>query len=193
MTLLRAETWPEQGEWTYEAWARLPDDGARYEVIDGVLYVTPAPSIEHQFRSNQLTFRMTAHVEARSLGVVLAAPVDVLLPGQAVPVEPDIVFVSAARRHLLGQQNIEGAPDLVVEVLSPSNWPYDRNTKFKLYQSVGIPEYWIVDYRAKTVEVFVLRDGEYVLEQGVQRDADIARSAAMTGFEIVVGDIFQAY
>jgi len=188
-----AEAWPEQGRWTYEDWLRLPDDGWRYEVLDGELHMTPPPSIEHQYRSIQLLNRMVNHANAHDLGIVLSAPIGVRLPSQPVPIEPDIVFVSAARRAIVDQQYIEGAPDLVVEILSPSNWPYDRNTKFKLYEAAGIPEYWIVDYRQRTVEVFILQDGAYTLEAGILREGDAARSRALVGFEVAVSDVFRPY
>ncbi|MBI3763027.1 MAG: Uma2 family endonuclease, partial [Chloroflexi bacterium] len=158
-----APEWPEQGQWTYDDWARLPEDGTRYEVIDGVLYLTPPPAIPHQFSSNRLSTAMTNHADAKKLGNILTAPVGVRLPDQPVPLQPDIAFVSTARKSIIGKQYVEGAPDLVVEILSPSNWPFDRQEKFRVYQAAGVPEYWIVDYRAKTVEVFALEEGEYVL------------------------------
>ncbi len=192
-TLPAVETWPEQGQWTREAWLRLPSDGWRYEVIDGELYMTPPPSPEHQVRSNELAYRMTHHVKTHQLGIVLTAPVGVRLSGRDVPIQPDIVFVSAARRSIIHEDHIEGAPDLVVEVLSPSNWAYDRKEKFTVYLSAGIPEYWIVDYRKRTIEVFVLEDGEYLLDQGVLHAGDVARSHAMAGFEVAVSDVFQPY
>ena len=193
-TLAAPQVPPEQGEWTYEDWLRLPDDDAtRYEVIDGELHVTPPPSVEHQFRAHRLAMKMTLHADAQGLGIVLPAPIGVMLPGQSVPIQPDIVFVSASRRQIIGQTYIEGAPDLVVEVLSPSNWPYDRGEKFRLYQSTGIPEYWIVDYRKRQIEVFTLEEGEYALGQGVLREGDIARSRELTGFEVAVSEIFQPY
>jgi Uma2 family endonuclease len=182
--------WPEQGQWTYADWERLPDDGTRYEVIDGELYMSPPPAVPHQFSSNRLATAMTNHADAKKLGHVLTAPVGVLLPGQPVPLLPDIVFVSAARKAIIGKKFIEGVPDLMVEILSPGNWPYDRNEKFRVYQDAGVPEYWIVDYRAKTVEVFALEEGEYALVNKWGLDG-AAASSALTGFQIAVADIFR--
>lgn len=182
--------WPEQGQWTYADWERLPDDGTRYEVIDGELYMSPPPAIPHQFSSNRLATGMTNHADAHQLGYVFTAPVGVQLPIQSVPVLPDIVFISAARKTIIGKKFIEGVPDLVVEILSPGNWPYDRNEKFRVYQDAGVPEYWIVDYRAKTVEVFVLEEGEYVLINKWGLDGT-ATSHALSGFQIAVADIFR--
>ncbi len=183
--------WPEQGEWTYEDWLALPDDGARYEVIDGVLHVTPPPAPNHELASFDLARALGNFADAHGLGLVMTAPVGVHLPGQPVPVQPDILFVRAERVDIIGPKYIEGAPDLVVEVLSPSNWPYDRNEKLNAYQAAGIPEYWIVDYRARTVEVFVLEDGEYVLGEGIRHEGDRAASRVLAGFEVAVADVFR--
>ena len=185
-----AREWPEQGQWTYADWERLPNNGTRYEVIDEVLYMAPPPGIPHQSSSNRLATAMTNHADTKGLGYVFTAPVGVRLPTQPVPLQPDIVFVPAAHRAIIGKQYIEGIPDLVVEILSPSNWPYDRNEKFIAYQIAGVPEYWIVDYRAKTIEVFALEEGEYVL-LGKWGLADSAASRALAGFQIAVADVFR--
>ena len=185
-----ASAFPEQGKWTYDDWARLPDDGTRYEVIDGELYMTPPPSVSHQSASIRLTTAIATYVDAKGLGFVFAAPIGVRLPHQPVPLEPDIVFISSARKAIIGKEYIEGVPDLVVEILSPSNWMYDRQEKFRLYQTSGVPEYWIVDYRAKTVEAFVLENGEFALigKWGV---GETASSRGLSGFQIAVADIFR--
>ncbi len=182
--------WLEQGQWTYEDWERLPDDGNRYEVIDGVLYMSPPPSISHQTASGSLLFAITQHVRRRNLGRVFAAPTGVRLPGHPVPFQPDIFFISAERRAIIGKQYIEGAPDLIVEILSPANWPYDRQEKFTVYQSAGVPEYWIVDYRARTVEVFALEEGEYPL-LGKWREGASAGSRILPGLQIDVAEVFR--
>jgi len=186
----RARTWPEQGQWTYEDWLDLPDDGFKYEVIDGELHVTPAPSTAHQHVSARLHVAMANFVDARALGHVLAAPVGVRLPGQAVPLQPDLVFVPAARSDMIGPQHIDGVPDLLVEILSPSNWPFDRRDKLQAYQAGGVPEYWLVDYRAKTIEVLVLERGEYTL-LGVWRSGETARSRVLESFEVAVDEVFR--
>jgi Uma2 family endonuclease len=88
------------------------------------------------------------------LGEVLAAPCGVRLPNQPVPVEPDILFIKKERLQIIGEMVIEGAPDLIVEILSPASIVHDRERKFKIYQEVGIPEYWLVDYHDRIVEIF---------------------------------------
>jgi Uma2 family endonuclease len=122
---------------------------------------------------------------------IFTAPIGVRLPTQPVPFEPDIVFVSNARKEIIGEKYIEGAPDLLVEILSPSNWPYDRQTKFEVYREAGVPEYWIVDYRKKTIEVFVLDGGEYVLQKGILGMGELAESHTMAGFQIPVAEVFR--
>lgn len=183
--------WPVQGHWTFQDWLQLPDDGYRYEIIDGELYMTPPPAIAHQYSSNRLATGMTNYVDKKSLGLVLTAPIGVHLPTQPVPFEPDIVFISKSRKEIIGEKYIEGVPDLVVEILSPSNWPYDRQTKFEVYREAGVPEYWIVDYRKKTIEVFVLDAGEYVLQKGILGLGEVAESLAIPGFQIQVAEVFR--
>ncbi len=136
-----ARPWPPaQGDWTYEDWLRLPDDSFRYEVLDGVLYMTPPPAIKHQRASLCLASEMRAFVSEHNLGEVLIAPCGVRLPTQPVPVQPDIFFISAARQYIADEQYVEGAPDLVVEVLLPSTWLYDRTEKFQAYLTAGVQE-----------------------------------------------------
>lgn len=184
-----AQAWPpEQGQWTYEDWLRLPDDGFRYEVIDGVMYMSPPPSFRHQSTVTELARQMGNYVVEHKLGQVVVAPCGVRLPDQPVPVQPDIFFVKAERLHIVGEDYIEGTPDLVVEVLSPSNWLYDRREKFQAYQAARVAEYWIVDYRAKTIEVFVLEAGTYTLIGQFEVGQTVA-SRILAGFEIKVDEV----
>lgn len=134
---------------------------------------------------------MSYHIDEHDLGFIYSAPIGVVLPNQSVPLQPDIVFVSKANTGIIGRQYIEGVPDLVVEILSPSNWPYDRREKFRIYEEAGIPECWLIDYRAKTAEPFLLENGEYALTQGILHTGDTVRSRVLTGFQIAVRDIFR--
>jgi Uma2 family endonuclease len=185
----RQRSWPPpQGEWTLEDWQRLPEDSWRYEVIDGVLHMTPPPRTRHQMVLAALFANMWSHVQQNRLGKVIPAPCAVRLPNQPVPVQPDIFFVRAEQTGIIGEAQVEGAPDLVVEILSPSNWLYDRREKFTLYQEAGVTEYWIVDPDQRTVEVFVLREGVYAAlgRWGMEEEA---RSEALSGFVIAVADL----
>jgi Uma2 family endonuclease len=151
---------------TYQDYAALPDDGGRYELHEGELSVTPAPGTRHQGVSINLASALHAHVQARGLGQVFAAPCDVILSDTTV-VRPDILYVATDRAVRISERGIEGAPTLVVEILSPSTRVADQDTKLRLYAGYGVPWYWIVDPDARTVEVFRLEAGSYALSQRV--------------------------
>lgn len=182
--------WPAQGEWTYEEYLLLPDDGQRYEVLHGALYVTPAPSYEHQRAVAELHGELRSHARSNKLGVALFAPFDVKLPaGIASPVEPDLVFFRTGNTPRRGDKSFTGAPDLIAEVLSPGSRHRDRTIKFRAYQEAGVPEYWMVDPEARTVEVYVLKNGRYVeLCRGEM--GDVVWSAVVRGFRLKVADLF---
>jgi Uma2 family endonuclease len=184
-----AERFPRQGEWTYEDWLELPNDGWKYEIVDGVLHMSPPPRIEHQDISGELFVAMRAHARRRKLGKVLAAPCGVRLPGQPIPLEPDILFVKHERLAIVGERYVEGAPNLIVEILSPSNASYDLETKFQVYQDAGVPEYWLVNPWEKTVTVYRLVDGVYTLtgQHGVEESVV---SQELTDFTLPVQTLF---
>jgi Uma2 family endonuclease len=147
---------------TYEDYAALPADGRRYEVHDGELSVTPAPSPQHQIASRDLFSMLHAHVRQRGLGEVLYAPLDVILSESAI-VQPDIVYLDQTRLERISRRGIEGAPTLVVEVLSPSTAAIDRSTKRNLYARHGVPFYWIVDFEGCAIEALALGFNGYTL------------------------------
>jgi Uma2 family endonuclease len=144
-------------DWTYEEFARLPDDGNRYEVIAGELYVTPAPETPHQEAGARLFVKLRVFASEHDLGKVLYAPVDVLL-ADGDYLEPDIVFVRTDHLHYKTKRGIEGPPDLVVEILSPTTARQDRGVKRERYAHFGIPEYWIVDADRRRIEIHRLAD-----------------------------------
>jgi len=186
-----ARAWPPQGKWTYEDYCRLPADGWIYEVIEGELYMSPAPLTIHQWAKLKLASKFLNFTETHDAGRVLDAPTDVLLPGLATPVQPDVIFVVKERLGIIKEERIEGAPDIVVEVLSPSNWLVDRRKKFEIYAKAGVREYWIVDPKARTIELFCLRGSTYTLigKYGV---GEIVRSEVLPGFEVKVEDVCPA-
>jgi len=181
--------WPEQEEWTYEDYLRLPDDGKRYEIIEGVLYVTNAPSYAHQFVVSELHLQIGNFVKVNQLGVVITAPFEVHLPGIARPVQPDVLFISAERMPDSGAGFFEGPPDLIVEVLSPSSIRTDRFVKFDAYERAGVREYWIADPGTRSVEVFILPGREYAL-LGQFRANETLKSDLLPGLEISVKSLF---
>lgn len=187
-----ARQWPPpQGEWTYEDWAKLPDDGWRYEVIKGELHMTPAPTPQHQRVSRRLQRALEDFIFERELGEIFDAPIDVMLPGQETPVQPDLVFIPIERADMIGDVEIEGTPPLLVEVLSGGNWVVDRRTKFKLYADCGVQEYWIVDPNPKkrTIEVYTLVGEQYELVNQWEA-GEVAHSVLLDGFEVAVDDVF---
>jgi len=185
------QEWPPQGEWTYEDYRRLPDDGWRYEVIQGELYMSPAPEPIHQECGGNLFAALRDFGKRNDAGKAYSAPIDVMLAGLATPVQPDVCFIVKARLGIVKKQRIEGAPDMIVEVLSPSNWIVDRRMKFDIYATAGVREYWIIDPEARTIELFELRDSRYEL-RGKHGVGETVRSEVLPGFEVKVEDICPA-
>jgi Uma2 family endonuclease len=182
--------WPEQGHWRYEDYLRLPDDGNRYEIIEGVLYVANAPSYDHQFTVSKVLFYFQLFTTERSSGVVLTCPFEVHLSATTKPVQPDVLFVKADRQPLSGAQFFEGAPDLIVEVISPGSIRLDRHIKFDAYERAGVPEYWLVDPKARLVEVYTCSNGEYAL-LGQYTSDEMIESKVMAGLRIKTSALFQ--
>jgi Uma2 family endonuclease len=151
---------PKQGEWTYSHYATLPDDGQRYEIVNGVLVMAPAPSPEHQSIAVRIAYYVFPLVDLAGIGRLFTAPIDVELGPKNV-FQPDIVVVLNAHLDRVADKKIIGAPDLVVEVASPSTAVFDRVVKYEKYASAGIAEYWIVKPTTRTVEVLVLEGEEY--------------------------------
>lgn len=145
---------------------RMPDDGNRYEIIDGEVFVTPAPFINHQEVLGNLYLSIRRHVQARRLGLVLFAPVGVVLEPLS-GVEPDLIFVSAARRAIVQAKGIAGAPDLAVEILSASTAARDRGREKALYARTGVAHYWMIDPRKGTLVALRLTDDTYSVEAEV--------------------------
>jgi Uma2 family endonuclease len=145
--------------WTYEEYARLPvpseAGGTRFEVIEGELYVTPAPGMRHQEIVTHLVSLLHAFARSKELGKVFVSPFDVLF-GEGDYMEPDILFVSRDRVGMVSERGVEGVPDLVVEVLSPSTRGRDRGIKLERYRHFGVAEYWIIDPDRRTVETWNL-------------------------------------
>jgi len=142
----------------YDDYLRLPDDGKRYEILDGELYVTPAPSPLHQRVSKRLQRKLEDYFEARGLGEVFNAPIDMIL-GRHDVAQPDILIVTNPSQ--ISGRGIEGAPLLVVEVLSPSTRRHDREVKMRRYAALAIPHYWIVDPEGKWIACYRLAGDTY--------------------------------
>ena len=151
---------------TYRDYEALPSDGRRYEIHDGELSVTPSPSLDHQIISSRLYLHLARWLEAHPGGLLLYAPLDVILsdqPDETSIVQPDILYIAPDRMAQTSRRGIEGGPTLAVEILSPSTRQIDRVTKTRLYARYGVPFLWLVDPDARTVEAFALASGRYTL------------------------------
>ena len=174
-------------KFTYEDYKHTPED-KRYELLDGELIMVPAPRVTHQRSTKKLLNLLDDFVEERNLGEVFVAPCDVALSNTDV-VQPDILFVSKERSYIITEDNIRGAPDLVVEVLSPSTAQRDRTLKRTLYERHAVPEYWQADTDAKNVLVLSLEDGVYKVA-GIYGEGQTLVSPLLPGFALDIDSIF---
>jgi Uma2 family endonuclease len=171
---------------TYDDLLQTPDDGNRYEIIGGELIVSPTPVPLHQEIIVRLVLWIGSFVRDRDLGIVYAAPIDVKLTEHNY-VEPDIVFVARERLSIVGPKFISGAPDLLVEVYSPSSRQRDLVQKAALYAASGVREYWQVDPESRALTINVLRDGLYLPTRHVE---GTARSEVLGDLTIDVAALF---
>jgi Uma2 family endonuclease len=154
-------------KFTYTDYLLLPE-GDRRELIEGDFHVVPSPSFRHQTIAANIGTILINFVRGKALGTVLWAPMDVVLTQESV-VQPDILFISNERREVIADNNISGAPDLVVEILSPSTADRDRELKLRLYARHGVREYWIVDPDERTVQVMLLGTGGTMLLEPIRQ------------------------
>ncbi len=174
-------------KFTYEDYLNTPDD-KRYELLDGELVMPPAPGELHQSVSGMLGWKLVQFAVENRLGRVYHAPFDVVLSNTDV-VQPDLIFVSNERADIITPANIQGAPDLVVEILSPSTAARDKTFKRSLYARHGITEYWMVDLTEKTI--IVLRLGERGFEVvNTYGEGETLTSPTLQGFTLSLNDIF---
>ena len=167
----------------------FPDDGKRYEIVQGDLYVTPAPSIRHQTVLANLVFHLSSWAREAQHGIVLFAPTDVQL-GEHDILQPDLVYVSSARREIIGERRVLGAPDLVVEILSETTAGRDKGAKRKTYERHGVQEYWIVDPDRSKVIVFAADNHGIFVQTRSCSWGDDLDSVLLPGLSIAVDDIF---
>lgn len=147
--------------WDRTRWEQLPDDGNRYEVIDGVLYMTTAPSAFHQWIIRQIVFTLHPLIDQSGIGVTLWSPIGLFMPG-CDPVQPDILVIRTAELGMIRDRHIFGVPALLVEVLSPANANYDLQIKRRAYANADVPEYWIV--RPATRDLILCTQPDAVLD-----------------------------
>ncbi|MCY4578573.1 MAG: Uma2 family endonuclease [Chloroflexi bacterium] len=174
-------------KFTYEDYCNAPED-KRYELHDGDLILVPSPNQPHQKTSRELTTEINLLIRRTGIGEVYSAPFDVVLSDTDV-VQPDVIFVSRERAHIVTLNNIQGAPDLVVEVLSPSTAHRDRTFKRALYARHGVREFWLVNTDAHTIEVLQLEEEGY-RTVGTYSAGQTLTSPTLTGFSLKIDDIF---
>ena len=172
----------------YQDYLQLPED-KRYEILDGELCVVPAPNTKHQRISKKLEIALIQHVEGMGLGEIFDAPYDVILSEEDV-VQPDILFVRKERMSIIREANISGAPDLVIEIVSPGTRQKDCEIKRKIYARFGIQEYWIVDPDAAAIEVLTWSESGYSTA-GIYRKPDSLSSPLLSELILPLREIFE--
>lgn len=173
---------------TYEEFRQLPDDGKHYELICGEVHLTPAPSTWHQFALKKLSSSLDTHVTAKELGEVYFAPLDVRF-SEDTALQPDLIFISKEHVGIIHENFIAGVPDLVVEILSPSTTAHDRVTKLKLYREAGVPEVWLIDPQARTVEILKLQGKKYLVDSTLAGE-QVLTSTQFPGWELPLAQLF---
>ncbi|MCF6154098.1 MAG: Uma2 family endonuclease [Candidatus Brocadia sp.] len=177
----------EKKKYTYEDYLKTPDD-KRYELINGELIMTPSPIPNHQRISGKIEFMLKKFITENNLGEVFYAPCDIYLDNENV-VQPDILFISKERLGIIGEKNIQGAPDLVIEIISENSVYRDMVQKKRLYARFGVKEYWIVLPEEEEIEIYLLKDNTYQLHKTYGK-ADTLESPSLKGLTIVLKEIF---
>ena len=178
---------------TYEDFLLLPEDGLRHEIIDGEHHVTPSPNQRHQELVMRLCLALGNHLEDRpERGRVFVSPFDVVFSFHDV-VEPDLVFVAPDQLGILTEQNIQGAPALVVEVLSPSTRTRDQDVKRLLYERSGVREYWLVDPELAGVTIYRrAADGAFARAAAlIATGHDTLESPLLAGWSLALSHLFR--
>jgi len=173
--------------YTYEDYKKLPE-GAPYQLIGGNLVMTPAPEIYHQEISGKIEFKLREFVMKNDIGTVYDAPIDVRL-GETDVYQPDIIFILHKNNKIIGRKEIEGSPDMIIEILSPATAYYDLREKYRVYEKCGVSEYWIVDPKQKKIEVYENRNKKYYLANEAEETGSVS-SKIMEGFSFLLSDVF---
>jgi Uma2 family endonuclease len=173
---------------SYADLERWPEDGRRYELYDGEVFVVPAPIPRHQIAQQRTIAALEAHVAAHG-GFVVGSPIDIVFSEHDV-LQPDVVFFKADRQHLVDlDAPIRHVPDLCVEILSPTTASVDRGRKMQMFARYGVPEYWILDPKAGCVEVYQLVEGAYSFVAAGKHD-DRIESPSIAGLTIIASALF---
>jgi Uma2 family endonuclease len=173
---------------TYDDYRSLPDDGQRYEIIDGELLMSPSPTSYHQIISINLFKALDGYVSKRNMGRVFYAPLDVVLSMKDV-VQPDLMYISSDRLDIIADNNIIEAPDLVIEIISEGTETTDRTRKKTLYEKYGVKEYWIVDPIEKMVEQLIRGSRGFEMNASVEESQQLV-SSVIEGFTLSLEEVF---
>lgn len=174
---------------TYEQYRLLPESRDQYELFDGKLVMTPSPNVQHQRVIARLCTQLLNYVEAHSLGLLIITPTDTIFDQYTV-LQPDMLFVGRERIPEVVKDRIEGAPDLTIEVLSPSTIEKDRRRKLTVYCQFGVQEYWIVDPEAQTIELYT-RDGGALRHSRTFSSTEAVQSSLFPGLCLPVASVFE--
>ena len=175
---------------TYQQYLDLPEMKARYSIVDGELVMAVAPTTKHQRCILELALKLTPVVREHRLGEIFIAPIDIVIHRDPLRTrQPDLLFISNARRYIIGRQVIEGGPDLVIEILSPSNTRRELEEKLQDYQTIGVREAWIVATQGQTVEVLQLSAGG-IERSGLYGLGDTIVSQVLPDLRLAVAEIF---
>lgn len=176
---------------TYDDYVLIPEDGLRHEILDGEHFVTPIPTPRHQMISGAVHRRLAGFIYENRLGRALFAPLDFVFDKHNVA-QPDLVFISNERNDLIGETYISGAPDLVVEILSPSTRRTDELIKRSIYERFGALEYWLVDPDRRTVQVFRRAGSGFGAAESLAAEAgEELTTPLLPGLIIQVREIFE--
>lgn len=180
---------PPQGQWTAEDWENLPDDGRRYEIINGELFMSTAPSNFHQWIIFMLAELLGTPIKRQGIGYAFFAPIGVFMP-DCEPVQPDFIIVLMKNKHIIRDRRIQGVPDLLVEVISPGSRDYDEGVKKAAYEKAGVPEYAVIDPQTRQLRLYRLdKSGQYPEPQIFNESDQVKLMIAPVTFK--VGELFE--
>lgn len=180
----------EKNIYTYEDYLKT-SDGERYELIEAELIMNPSPVTYHQWISRKIEFELEKFVEEKKLGCVFDAPLDVYFDDTNL-LQPDILFIAKSRLDIIGEKNIQGAPDITIEILSEATAYKDLVKKKKIYAKFGVKEYWIVDPVERTIELYTLKETAFVLMNSFAKNETFV-STLLHGFTMNLEKIFASW
>ncbi|MEW5801099.1 MAG: Uma2 family endonuclease [bacterium] len=183
---------PKSLRLNYDDYLLFPEDGKRHEIIEGEHYMAPSPNVRHQSISRNLGFILNQYVEKHDLGKIYNAPMDVILSYENI-VQPDILFISKKNYGIITTQNIQGAPDLLIEIMSESSRKLDRLIKMKTYGKFGVEEYWVIDPAINQIEVFRKDKTGLTLFKVVQEEEGELTSPLFPGLKVNLKKVFEEF